>query len=119
MTTNRRTSHIALGAWGEQKVEQWYQERGYRVLARNWRCKAGELDLVVRKSRVLVTCEVKTRSSDRFGSPLESVDPRRVQRLQNATGAYLHAERPKGISVVRIDLAAVLNGNITVVEAAL
>ena len=46
----------------------WYQARGYEVLARNWRCREGELDLVVAEGRLYVFCEVKTRTTDEFGA---------------------------------------------------
>jgi putative endonuclease len=46
----------ALGASGEDAVAAWYEGNGYEILARNWRCREGELDLVVRRARVLVFC---------------------------------------------------------------
>ena len=64
MTDRRR----ALGASGEDLVASWYRARGYQVLARNWRCREGELDLVLGEGRMFVFCEVKTRTSERFGA---------------------------------------------------
>ena len=63
---------MALGAWGERVAE-----RRYRVLARNWRCSSGELDLIVGRCDMVVFSEVKTRSSTSFGWPAEAVDRRR------------------------------------------
>ncbi|MDA8038225.1 MAG: YraN family protein, partial [Actinomycetota bacterium] len=51
----------ALGALGEDLAAHWYAERGFRVVARNWRCREGECDLVASKGVLLVFCEVKTR----------------------------------------------------------
>ncbi len=78
MTAARR----ALGARGEEQAAAWYVEQGYEVLARNWRCREGEIDLVCAKGRRLVICEVKTRSSAAYGHPAESVTPTKARRLR-------------------------------------
>ncbi|MBV8236318.1 MAG: YraN family protein, partial [Acidimicrobiia bacterium] len=62
MTRARR----ALGASGEQAAADWYVTNGYEIVARNWRCRDGELDLIVRRGRTFVFCEVKTRTSTAF-----------------------------------------------------
>ena len=118
MTRARR----ALGAEGEAAVAAWYEGRGYEVVARNWRCPTGELDLVVRKGRTLVFCEVKTRTSSAFGSPLEAVTPAKQARLRRLAGCWLEAGGgggpPRGASDLRFDVASVLAGEIEVVEGA-
>ena len=73
-TSPKRFDHLRLGRHGEDRAAQWYASRGYVVLARNWSCSDGELDLIVSSGREIVFCEVKTRSSERFGSPLEAVN---------------------------------------------
>jgi putative endonuclease len=111
--------HLRLGRHGEDRVARWYGERGHRVVARNWRCAEGELDLVVLTGDgVVVFCEVKTRSSDRFGSPLEAVDHRRRRRLRAAATRWLGEHRPAGTTGVRFDVAAVRGGRVEVVEGA-
>ncbi len=60
---------LDLGARGEELAVAWYTSRGYTVLGRNWRCRDGELDLVVSRDRCVVFCEVKTRSGDRLRPP--------------------------------------------------
>lgn len=110
--------HLRLGRFGEDRVARWYEQRGHVVLARNWRCPEGELDLVLRHGAVLVFCEVKTRSSTRFGSPLEAVDHTRRRRLRAAAMAYLRAVAPPGAHELRFDVAAVLGGRVEVVEGA-
>lgn len=84
------------------------------MLARNWRCPAGELDLVVLDERtgVLVCCEVKTRTTAAFGSPFEAVTPQRFRRLRRLAGRYLAEVRPLGgrYRGVRLDVAAVRPG---------
>ena len=62
-----------LGAKGEDRAAQWYEDNGYEILERNWRRREGEIDLIVRRGRTVAFCEVKTRTSDRFGSGAESV----------------------------------------------
>ncbi len=113
-----RHDHLALGRHGEDLVARWYTERGSVVIARNWRCAHGELDLIVRVGGVLAFCEVKTRSSTRFGSPLEAVDHRRRGRLRAAAGEYLRSERPRGVAQIRFDVAGVIGNRIQVVTGA-
>ena len=92
---------MALGAWGKQVAERRYRRDGYRVLARNWRCSSGELDLIVGRGDLVVFSEVKTRSSTSFGWPAEAVDRLRQERLQS-TGT-----RP---TEVHFDVVSVLPG---------
>lgn len=83
------------------------------MVAANWRCPTGEIDLIARRGRLLVICEVKTRSSDRFGTPAEAVDARKRVRLRRLAMAYLDAERAAGASGswdLRFDVAAVRSG---------
>jgi len=103
----QRTRNQALGAFGEAYAARHLAARGMVVLDRNWRCSAGEIDLVLRDGRVLVVCEVKTRSSEAFGSPLEGVTERKAARLRRLAARWLaeHDLRPPH---VRIDLVGVL-----------
>ncbi len=107
----------ALGNYGEQRVAEWYQEQGYVILARNWRCRAGELDLVVRRGPVVVFCEVKTRSSDRFGVPAEAVTASKRARLRRLAVAWL-SQWDGRAPELRFDVASVCGGQIEVLEAA-
>ena len=70
----------ALGLRGEALVAAWYERAGYEILDRNWRRREGELDLILRRGRSIVFCEVKTRSSNRFGAPIEAIT--RVKQLR-------------------------------------
>jgi putative endonuclease len=106
-----------LGAAGEDLSAAWYEARGYRVLARNWRCREGELDLVMRQGATVVFCEVKTRTSLAFGSPLEAVTPVKQRRIRRLASAWLH-ETGGHATNVRFDVAAVLAGTVEVVEDA-
>ena len=101
------TRRQALGRYGERIAAQHLIDRGMVVLDRNWRCEAGEIDLVLRDGDVLVVCEVKTRSSTAFGHPLEAVTEVKADRLRMLAVRWMaaHDVRPAG---VRIDLVGVL-----------
>jgi len=102
-----QTHHQALGRYGETVAARHLAERGMVVLDQNWRCSAGEIDLVLRDGDALVVCEVKTRTSNDYGTPHEAVTPAKVQRLGRLAAAWVqaHAATP---AEVRLDLVAVL-----------
>jgi len=102
---------------GEQSAASWYLRNGYEILERNWKCSIGEIDLICRRGRLLVVCEVKTRRTERFGSPFEAVTPAKRRRLRRLATAYLLEAAP-GTAVVRFDVAAVLAGGVEVIENA-
>jgi putative endonuclease len=97
----------ALGRYGEDVAARHLIEQGIVVLERNWRCDAGEIDIVGRDGQVLVICEVKTRSGVGYGTPLEAVTPRKVARLRRLAARWL-AEREVHPSAVRFDVVGVL-----------
>src|SRR3954447_6436846 len=113
MTLARR----ALGASGEEAVAAWYVAQGYDVVERNWRCRAGELDLILRRGRTFVFCEVKTRTSDRFGAPVEAVTRDKQVRLRHLAARWLE-DAPLRPTDIRFDVASVLAGEIEVLEGA-
>ncbi len=103
----RTRQRLRLGALGEETAVAHLCAQGMVVLDRNWRCSLGELDIVLRDGRTLVVCEVKTRSSLRYGAPLEAVTEQKAARLRRLAARWLadHAVRPDD---VRIDLVGVL-----------
>jgi putative endonuclease len=96
-----------LGRYGEAYAARHLVEQGMVLLDRNWRCDAGEIDLVLRDGGVLVVCEVKTRSSLSCGTPHEAVTPAKLARLRRLAAAWLSAHDVHAREV-RIDLVAVL-----------
>ena len=96
-----------LGAWGETVAARHLSRQGMILLDRNWRCEAGEIDLVLRDGRVLVVCEVKTRRTDAFGPPVAAVDAVKVARLRRLAARWLHAHQAQPDDV-RIDVVGVL-----------
>lgn len=98
----------ALGAYGEDVARRFLtEEAGMVVLDRNWRCKEGEIDLVLRDGPVLVVCEVKTRTSDLCGTPHEAITDAKLDRLRRLGQAWM---REHGVRAeeTRVDLVAVL-----------
>ena len=117
--------NVRLGASGEEAAAAWYVARGYTVVAHNWRCADGELDLVVARPGELVFCEVKTRTSDRFGLPAEAVTRAKQRRLRTLAARFLASGAAPPLSgyavrlrTVRFDVACVLAGEVSVIEAA-
>ena len=97
--------------------------RGYRVVARNWRCTAGEIDLILvlpgaAGAHVLVFCEVKARAGSEFGGPEGAVNWAKQRRLRRLAATWLAAEKPRGLVTVRFDVAAVVGARVQVIEAA-
>ena len=113
MTDTRR----ATGTAGEDAAAAWYVARGYEVVDRNWRCRDGELDLIVRHGRTVVFCEVKARGSTRFGAPVEAVTRSKQARLRRLAARWLD-DAPFRPLDLRFDVAAVLDGQVEVLEGA-
>ena len=118
-------ARLELGASGEELAARWYEAAGYQVLDRNWRCREGELDLVVAKGRLAVFCEVKTRRGLAFGLPAEAVTPAKQRRLRQLALRWL-ADRPLGsprYPDLRFDVACIMaprggTPSLDVIEAA-
>ena len=83
------TDAQVLGRRGEEAAVSFLTARGLVVVARNWRCREGELDIVARERDTLVFCEVKTRRGVGFGAPLDAITPVKQARLRRLASAYL------------------------------
>ena len=104
-------SRAQIGALGEQLAVEHPTASGLQVLARNWRCRYGELDVIAADTaaRVVVFVEVKTRTSDRFGGIEQAVTPQKVRRLRRLAGLWLAAQDDNWAQV-RIDVVGVRIG---------
>lgn len=99
-----------LGALGEQIAVDHLQSVGLRVVARNWRCRYGELDVIADDdSGTIVFVEVKTRSGDAFGGVEQAVTPQKVRRIRRLAGVWLSAQDSRWAQV-RIDVIGVRAG---------
>lgn len=96
-----------LGRQGEQLAADFLVTSGMEILERNWRCPYGEIDIVAADGRVLVICEVKTRSDVRFGTPLEAITGQKLHRLRRLAAIWVVAHSVM-YDEIRIDVVAVL-----------
>jgi len=100
-----RAAHLRLGRRGERLACRLLEESGCTILARNWRCRAGELDIVARKQEMLVIAEVKFRSGSGCGDPAEAVDARKQRKICRVALDYLmrhpwYQEKPCRFDVI-------------------
>jgi putative endonuclease len=96
----------AVGAYGERLASQFLEAAGLVVLARNWRCAEGEIDLILLDGEDVVFCEVKTRRSEMFGTPAEAVGWIKVRRLRRVAARWL-AQSPMHPREIRFDVISV------------
>jgi putative endonuclease len=107
-----RPSTTSRGRAAERRARLHYLLRGYRVLAVNALAGGNELDIVLRRGGRLVFCEVKAKSGDRYGDPLEMVGPEKRRRLRRAAEAWL-AEHPEVATLsVSFEVTAVRAGRL-------
>lgn len=110
-------ARIARGRWGEALAAAHYERQGYRVVDRNWRTSTGELDLVLRRGRLVVFCEVKARRTDRYGPAAAAVGPRKQHRIRALAAEWLASGRGP-VSDVRFDVVAITGVSVEVIEGA-
>jgi putative endonuclease len=96
-----------LGAWGEELVARHYASLGYRIVAQNFRCSIGELDLICSKAGALYSIEVKTRRSLFFGYPEESINQKKQARLMRLTAKFLETGK-QTYKAIHIQVCAVV-----------
>ena len=106
MTGRVLTKKLALGQRAERLAADYLEQRGYSILARNWRRPEGELDLVIAANGLCVFVEVRSRTGVERGHPLETVDARKRARVIRAARLYLNEESPPA-PVFRFDVVAV------------
>jgi putative endonuclease len=100
-------TRLDLGRRGEDAAARLYRSLGYEVIARNCRLQGGELDLVARRGPEVVFCEVKTRSTDRFGDPSYAVNYAKRARIRRLAAAWLAANGVRAHEI-RFDVVSVL-----------
>ncbi|MGA1838472.1 YraN family protein [Herbiconiux sp. 11R-BC] len=102
----------ALGRRGEDLAAAFLEVAGFRVVARNWRCPLGEIDIVAHHDGTVVVVEVKTRTTDAFGHPFEAITPAKLKRLHLLSAAWVTAHADAGEArrrpPVRVDVIGIL-----------
>ncbi len=98
----------ALGKYGEQLAVDELTKAGLAIVARNWRCRDGEIDVLARDGTTLVVCEVKTRAGVAFGTPLEAVTPLKLMRLRRLALRWLADAQPSWVNEIRVDVVGVV-----------
>jgi putative endonuclease len=103
----RMNTKTELGKLGEQLAAEFLAESDLQILDRNWQCPEGEIDIVALERGVLVICEVKTRSDNRYGTPLEAISARKRARLRKLSVRWVTAQ---GVYYdrIRIDIIGIL-----------
>jgi len=99
--------NITLGARGENIAAAFLKGQKYAIIERNYRCKAGEVDIVAREGKTLVFVEVKTRSNTAFGPPQASVTPFKQRQLSKAALTWLAKKKLHDTSA-RFDVIAII-----------
>ena len=118
---DRDAARKSLGREAEQLVARHLERRGFALLARNARLGHLEIDLIARRGRLVVFCEVRARTSDQTVSPAHTITPLKIFRLRRAAADWLRSAR-LGAVEVRFDAACVVfdapEGRLTYYEAA-
>ena len=96
-----------LGKYGEDLAAKYLEDRGYCIVARNWRTSAGEIDLIARQNQKLIFVEVKTRNGSGYGHPFEAITPLKVSRMRKLVAEWCRDHEVSGVKV-RLDAIAVL-----------
>ena len=106
MTREIPTKRKEIGAIGEKLATDYLKKRGYKIIQRNFRCRDGEIHIIVQKGECLVFVEVRTKRSTAFGTPEESIGSFKKEKLISLANAYLQSCDNVPLSW-RIDVVAV------------
>lgn len=107
-----------IGSYYEEQAAVYLQNKGYKVLERNYRCIQGEVDLICSQASCLVFVEVKYRGDSRMGSPLEAVDRRKQNRIRKAAVYYMYTHGLGEDCPCRFDVVGILGEQIELVRDA-
>lgn len=103
-------THNDLGKWGEEVASAYLEQKGYRIIERDWRSGHRDIDLIAISATDIVFVEVKTRSSRSYGEPYEAVSAQKLRNLRSAIHHYVRSRNPSRrprfdvISIVMTDL---------------
>lgn len=106
------------GSLYERKAAAYLEERGYRILERNYRCRIGEIDLIAEKDGYLVFIEVKYRKDHTMGSPLSAVTRRKQEKIRKTAAWYLMTRIGSDACRCRFDVVGITGEQVCVIENA-
>ncbi len=86
---SKMAEHYELGNKGEQLAVNYLINKGYKIVERNWRFQKAEIDIIATKDKILICVEVKTRSTNDFGSPQDFVTPKKIKLMVSAMNEYI------------------------------
>lgn len=115
MKENKRN----IGRYGEDKAAQFLAEKGMKILSRNYRAgRTAEIDLICEHNDTIIFFEVKTRYSGRFGGPLYSISPKKIESIKYCAKHFIHRSLNRDISALtfRFDLISIEDEKITWLE---
>ncbi len=100
-----------VGADGEDQAAKYLKAKGYRIIEMNWHCWLGEIDIISKDADTLVFCEVKTRSNQSLGHPLEAITVSKQEKLRRLGEAYIQVT-PNNDTPLRFDVISIIaNGD--------
>lgn len=102
-------NRLQQGHAAEKAAVALLRSKGYQIVATNYRCSSGELDIVARDGAELVFVEVRSRRSSRYGDALDAVGPTKQRQVVRVAQAYLSCEKPI-FETCRFDVVGVTNG---------
>jgi len=102
-----RARHLIRGRDAESRARRYLGERGLACVSENYRCQAGEIDLIMREGQVVVFVEVRYRSDRRYGGALESIDARKQRRLRTTAQHYLQRKHRGPVPPCRFDVVLI------------
>lgn len=118
MRNRGETSSKRTGLYYEVQAAALLQEQGYEILEKNFRCPAGEIDLIAKDGEYLCFVEVKYRSEERAGRPEEAVDGKKQKRISRAALYYLMKQGFGDTTPCRFDVVGILDGDIRIIKNA-
>lgn len=118
MRENKSINKRTVGSKYEQTAGEFLIKKGYRIIAYNYRCKLGEIDIIALDGDELVFVEVKYRASSRYGSPMEAVDYRKQNKIYMVANYYLMEQHISKYTKVRFDVVGILGKEITLIKNA-
>ena len=107
-----------IGSGYEEMAAAYLIEQGYKIIARNFSDRLGEIDIIARDGEYLVFVEVKYRRDEKQGNPAEAVDLRKQQHIRHAAEYYLYKNRVSDTMPCRFDVVAILGDRITLIRDA-